>query len=274
MTAIDQYRVVGNPIAHSKSPQIHRLFAAQTGQAINYKALCAPLDGFAGSMDEFFADLGCGANITVPFKLEAMAYADQLSERASRAGAVNTLVRREDGSIFGDNTDGIGMVRDIRQRLGWTIGAARVLILGAGGAVRGVLAPLLAEAPAEVYIANRTVAKAAQLADAFADLGPVRAGGFGDIEPGYDLIINGTAASLAGELPPLPAGLGAGAHCYDMMYGAKPTVFMQWGQQQGAAASADGLGMLVEQAAESFYIWRDQRPDTAPVMAALRAELI
>jgi shikimate dehydrogenase len=270
----DSYAVFGNPIAHSRSPEIHTSFARQTGQDMSYRRQLVASDGFEAAAEDFFNRGGRGLNVTVPFKLEAFAYADTLTPRARRAGAVNTLVRQPDGGILGDNTDGVGLVRDITHNLGWTIRGRRVLILGAGGAVRGVLEPLLAEGPAELVIANRTPAKAEELAELFADLGPVAGCGFDRLAGRrFELVINGTSASLAGDLPPLPEGLvGAGCHCYDMMYGDGPTVFMAWARGCGAEA-ADGLGMLVEQAAESFLLWRGTRPETGPVIAGLRAAL-
>lgn len=269
----DRYAVFGNPVAHSRSPDIHARFAAATGQDLVYHRQLVPLDGFAAAARDFFAAGGQGLNVTVPFKEEAFAFAETLSPRARRAGAVNTLALR-DGGVLGDNTDGVGLVRDIRVNLGWTVAAQRVLVLGAGGAVRGVLAPLLAEGPARLVIANRTVARAVELATAFADLGSIVGGGFDELHgQAFDLVINATSASLAGHLPPLPEGLLApGARCYDMMYGSEPTVFLGWASNRGAMVS-DGLGMLVEQAAEAFLLWRGIRPETAPVVAWLRASL-
>jgi shikimate dehydrogenase len=210
----------------------------------------------------------------VPFKLEAYELADQLTARAQRAGAVNTLAMQPDGSILGDNTDGIGMVHDMHN-LGWELGGKRILILGAGGAVRGVLQPLLAEQPAQLVIANRTYAKAEELVQLFQDLGDVQAKTYEQLEgERFDLVINGTSASLSGDLPPLPANLlNPGACCYDMMYGAEPTVFMHWAQECGAVRIADGLGMLVGQAAEAFYLWRQIRPEVVPVITSLRRQL-
>ncbi len=269
-TDLDRYAVIGNPIAHSKSPHIHAMFAEQTGQAMRYERILAPLDGFRDAVLDFRDDGGHGLNVTVPFKLEACVLADRLSDRARRAGAVNTLIFRPDGSIEGDNTDGAGLVRDLLGA-GIGLGNRRILLLGAGGAVRGVLAPLLAEKPAALVIANRTADKAIALAHDFADLGPVEGCGFDDL-PGqrFDLVINGTSASLTGELPPLPDDLlTAGGDAYDMAYGSEPTPFQRWAQAHGARHALDGLGMLVEQAAESFWLWRGVRPDTAPVRQAL-----
>jgi shikimate dehydrogenase len=275
MTMIDRYAVVGNPVKHSKSPQIHAAFASQTGQQLRYRAMQVAEGEFAAVVSRFFADGGCGLNVTVPFKREAYDFADELSSRAQQAGAVNTLSQDAAGRIAGDNTDGVGLVKDMRVNLGWTIAARRVLVLGAGGAVRGVLAPLLAERPAQLLVVNRTASKAAQLAQDFAALGPIAGAGFEGLEnQQFDLVINGTSASLSGELPPLTDTLlTERSCCYDMMYGAEPTMFTRWAAQNTAWAVADGLGMLVEQAAESFYIWRHLRPKTGPVIADLRLAL-
>ncbi|MDM7322852.1 MAG: shikimate dehydrogenase [Gammaproteobacteria bacterium] len=268
---LDRYAVIGNPIAHSQSPRIHALFAAQSGQAMTYERILAPLDGFREAVLRFRAEGGRGMNVTVPFKLQAAELCDTLSERAARAGAVNTLIFHPDGTIEGDNTDGAGLVRDLLGH-GVRIEDQRVLILGAGGAVRGVLAPLLAERPRELVIANRTADKARQLAADFADLGPVRGCGLEALMGSFDLIINGTSASLSGERPPLADDLLAkGAVAYDMAYGQEPTPFQCWAQAHGARLALDGLGMLVEQAAESFYRWRGVRPDTVPVRQTLNA---
>ncbi|HZJ96024.1 MAG TPA: shikimate dehydrogenase [Thiopseudomonas sp.] len=267
------YGVFGNPIAHSKSPLIHSLFAKQTEQHISYEPLLAPLDGFAASVTEFFKT-GSGANVTVPFKEEAFALADLLSERAQRAKAVNTLKKLEDGRLLGDNTDGAGLVNDLLNNH-VQLTDKKILILGAGGAVRGVLEPLLAHNPAEVCIVNRTVERAEQLASEFLDLGPMTACGYDWIDAPVDIIINGTSASLSGDLPPLADSLikAGDTICYDMMYGKQTTVFNQWAQQQGAALTLDGLGMLVEQAAEAFYVWTGLRPDSAAVLKQLRQQL-
>ena len=272
---VDQYRVYGNPIAQSKSPAIHQQFAEQTDEALNYEKQLVAETAFSETAEQFFAEGGCGLNITVPFKLDAFEFAHQLTERAQTAGAVNTLKRLDDGTILGDNTDGQGLVSDITDHLGWSLADKNVLILGAGGAVRGVLQPLLAQSPARVVIANRTVAKALSLVKEFRRFGKVQACGFKDLDgQQFDVIINGTSASLAGDLPPLPENLLAQhACCYDMMYGAEPTVFMQWAEQQGANNIADGLGMLVGQAAESFHLWRNKKPDVASVIESLRKQL-
>jgi shikimate dehydrogenase len=266
----DRYVVIGNPIAHSKSPQIHARFAQQTGEDIRYEHLLAPHDGFAASVHAFIAAGGRGANVTVPFKLDAFALAGERSARADAAGAVNTLMF-ENGRIIGDNTDGVGLVRDIMVNAGVPIAGRRVLLLGAGGAARGVILPLLAESPAELTVANRTVANAEKLLTQFAHPA-LKASGFEALAGAFDIVINATSASLTAELPPVPASaFSSQTFAYDMMYGAQPTVFMQQALAHGAAAR-DGLGMLVEQAAESFFLWRAVRPDTRPVYDWLRAQ--
>ncbi len=268
----DRYAVMGNPVDHSKSPEIHHMFARQTGEAIQYDRILVPLDGFEAAVRDFFADGGRGLNITVPFKEQAWALADRRAPRAERAGAVNTLYMA-DGELVGDNTDGTGLVRDLRVSHGVALAGRRVLLLGAGGAVRGLLPVLQGEAPAEVVIANRTVARAEALVELFADGGRLSGVAFDALRGPFDVVINGTSAGLSGELPPLPADLLAeGAACYDMVYGDGPTVFERWAQAHGAAVALDGLGMLVEQAAESFLLWRGVRPETAPVIAALRGD--
>ncbi|AXS81158.1 shikimate dehydrogenase [Dechloromonas sp. HYN0024] len=270
----DLYCVFGNPIAHSKSPAIHAAFSTGSGQDMRYEARLAPVDGFRQAVADFVADGGKGANVTVPFKEEAFRLATRLSERAARAGAVNTLAFRG-GEIFGDNTDGAGMVRDITHNLGYSLSGKRILLLGAGGASRGVIAPLLAENPASLFIANRSAGKAVGLAEAFADVAPVDAGNFADIAgKSFDVVINATSASLSGESLNLPQGIFApGSLAYDMMYGKGETAFLAVAREQGAAQRADGLGMLVEQAAEAFLVWRGVRPEAAPVLADLRTKL-
>lgn len=270
----DLYAVMGNPINHSKSPQIHSAFAEQTEQDLIYSAILVPLEKFKEEADNFFRN-GRGLNVTVPFKEDAWQYADTYSSRALRAGAVNTLIKKEDGSIHADNTDGIGMVRDITVNNSCDIAGKRVLVLGAGGAVRGILEPVLEEKPLEVVIANRTVSKAEDLAKDFSDLGKITGCGFDQVEGQFDLIINGTSASLSGELPPVPeAVVHQETTCYDMMYGAELTVFNQWAKGLNAKATLDGLGMLVEQAAESFNIWRAIRPESTPVIDSIRESLL
>lgn len=270
----DQYAVFGNPINHSKSPHIHRQFAEQTGQDMHYAKQLVDTHAFAKSAETFFMQGGKGLNITVPFKLDAFDFAQNLTPRAQCAGAVNTLMIQSDGSVLGDNTDGIGMVHDMHN-LGWELSNKRILVVGAGGAVRGILQPLLAEHPQHVVIANRTFAKAEELEKKFHDLGNIKAYSFEQlIGEQFDVVINGTSASLQGDLPPLPDNiLSNNACCYDMMYGSEPTVFMQWAKQQGAIHIADGLGMLIGQAAETFYLWRHIRPEVMPVINAMRRQL-
>jgi len=277
----DRYAVIGNPVAHSKSPFIHARFAEQTGEPIEYDRMLAPLDGFAAQVREFIAAGGRGINVTVPFKLEAYALAERLSPRAAAAGAVNTLRFDADG-IYGDNTDGFGLVRDIEVNLGVSLRGARVLLLGAGGAARGVVSPMLERAPHSIAIVNRTAAKAealvAQFAQAAHDAACGLTGGgpqaaLAALAGAYDVIVNATAGSLDAALPECDdRAFGTQTLAYDMMYGAQPTVFMQHAAKLGARA-ADGLGMLVEQAAESFHVWRGVRPDGAPVLAELRKQL-
>lgn len=267
----DNYCVFGNPIGHSKSPVIHTAFAHQTGEDIAYATRLAPRDGFAESVADFIAAGGCGANVTIPFKEEAFRLANRLSPRAELAGAVNTLTFSSDG-IVGDNTDGAGLVRDITINLDTPITGKRILLLGAGGAARGAIGPLLDAHPATLVIANRTASKALALAEHFAAFGKVSGGAFSALSGQvFDIVINATSASLGGELPPLPAGLFApGSLAYEMMYGRGDTPFLLYAREEGAARLSDGLGMLVEQAAEAFYLWRGVRPDAAPVMALLR----
>ncbi len=272
MTGKDRYAVFGNPIKHSKSPEIHAMFAEQCAQPMVYRAVKVDLDGFARAASRFFNDGGSGLNVTVPFKRESFEFAERVSARARRAGAVNTLSRAADGAIEGDNTDGIGLIRDLIANLGWTVRGLRVLLLGAGGAARGVLEPLLRERPKELLIVNRNGARATQLAREFSDIGPLRGGAYDLIgKQKFDLVINATSAGLTGAAPELPGDLlTERSCCYDMVYGAEPTPFMRWSAHHAAWAVADGLGMLVEQAAESFYIWRNARPATGPVISHLR----
>jgi shikimate dehydrogenase len=271
-TQPDRYAVVGNPIAHTKSPRIHRLFAEQTGQNLSYTAILAEPGHFHRALREFIATGGKGLNITVPFKQDAWEAASRLSPRARRAQAVNTLVIEEGGTTFGDNTDGIGLIRDLSDNQGIAIVGRRVLLLGAGGAGRGVLGPLLEQRPELLVIANRNASKAVGLAAEFGDLGTVRGCGLEALAGHqFDLIINATSAGLRGEVVPLPRGvLVRAGTCYDMTYGEAPTAFVRWGLEHGAGISLDGLGMLVEQAAESFYLWRGVRPASAPVIEWLR----
>lgn len=274
---MDRYGVFGHPVAHSKSPLIHRLFAAQTGQRLSYEALLAPLEDFAGFARAFFVQ-GKGANVTLPFKEQAFELADELTERARRAGAVNTLKQLADGRLLGDNTDGAGLVRDLVANLQCPLAGRRVLLLGAGGAARGALLPLLQAGPASLTLANRTEAKAHALTDAFRQYTAgtsLHASTFAGLAgQQFDVVINATSASLAAEAPPLPAGIYApDALAYDMMYGSSETAYLRAAREAGVKHLADGLGMLVEQAAESFALWRGVRPHTAPVLAELRREL-
>lgn len=269
----DLYAVFGNPVAHSRSPQIHALFAEQTGEDIHYERVLAPLKDFPGAVRQFLHDGGRGFNVTVPFKEEAWRLTRRRTPRAEQAGAVNTVIVGTDGFLTGDNTDGVGLVRDITRNLGWPLRDQRVLVVGAGGAVRGALGPLLAEQPRLLVVANRTAEKAQALGTRFGGDGVIEGGGFdalADAHP-FDIVINGSSASLAGELPPVPpTAIDGSTRCYDMMYGKAETVFNRWAREHGAGACADGLGMLVEQAAEAFHVWRGVLPETAPVIAALR----
>lgn len=266
----DLYAVIGNPIAHSKSPLIHTEFARQTGQDMHYETILAPMDGFAEAVAAFRQRGGKGMNVTVPFKLDAWKIAAQLTPRAAAAQAVNTL-KFDGDAILGDNTDGAGLVRDIEINLGFAIAGKRILLMGAGGAVRGVMLPLLQHQPQMLAIANRTPQKAHDLQQQFSSRGNVMAGAYADFaDKKFDIVINATSASLSGKLPPLPPGVfTAKSLAYDMVYGKELTPFLQFAQQQGATHLADGTGMLVEQAAESFFLWRGVRPDTAPVIAKL-----
>ncbi len=270
----DRYAVIGNPVAHSKSPLIHAAFAQETGQDLSYGRILGTPDGFEDEVRGFFAEGGRGLNVTVPFKERAWALVDERSLRAETAGSVNTLIARPGGRLRGDNTDGVGLVRDLGINHGFPFVGSRVLLLGAGGAARGVLRPLLEMGLAELVIANRTASKALDLACLAADLGPVLGCGLTDLaviaNGGFDLIVNATSAGLGGEVPSLPDDcLRPGGWTYDMLYGDQPTPFCRWGRRRGAARVLDGLGMLVEQAAESFWLWRGLRPSTAPVIEKL-----
>lgn len=310
----DRYAVIGNPIEHSKSPRIHAAFAVQTGEPIEYGRILGNLEDFAGDVRRFVAEGGRGLNITVPFKTEAFELLDDLSVHARAAGAVNTLIVRDGGLLRGDNTDGIGLIRDLTVNHGLALSGKRVLLLGAGGAARGVLRPLLEAGPAALVIANRTASKAEALASELSDQHDVQPRTEGGIEPlprtisgaanarpggsantgtpasserlsttiigcgldalrgqRFDLIINATSTGLTGAIPALPDDcLAAGGWTYDMLYADEPTPFCRWGQVQGAERALDGLGMLVEQAAESFHLWRGLRPETEAVIATLR----
>lgn len=273
----DRYAVVGNPVAHSQSPFIHAEFARQTGQALSYDRVLVPLDGFARAMREF-ADSGArGCNVTVPFKFEVPALAARLSPRATLAQAANTL-RFDAGGWFADNTDGIGLVRDIEQHEGVRLAGRRLLLVGAGGAAAGVLGPLIEAGPAELVVANRTASRAEELVErhrtAAAGHGVrLAAAPLSDPGRGFDVIVNASSSSLQGGAPPVPASvLAPGSLAVDLMYGQAAEAFLAWARAHGARG-CDGLGMLVEQAAEAFSLWRGVRPHTAPVLAALRRRL-
>jgi shikimate dehydrogenase len=268
---VDRYAVIGNPVSHSLSPAIHARFARAMGEAIEYAPLMAPLDGFAATAERFFAQGGCGANVTLPFKLDAFRFAAQASERARLAGAANFLALRG-GAIEADNTDGVGLVADLRGNLALALAASRILVIGAGGAARGVIAPLLAERPRRLVIANRTPERARELAARFAALGALEAASLDAIpDEEFDLVLNATSTSTHGEALALPAHvLKPGALAYDMAYGAGARAFLDHARTRGARTS-DGLGMLVEQAAESYLLWRGKRPATAAILAELRS---
>jgi shikimate dehydrogenase len=270
---MDRYAVIGNPVEHSMSPRIHAWFAERTGQSLEYGRLLAPLDGFAATASQFFAEGGRGLNVTVPFKGEAAAWVDELDPLARVAGAVNTI-KMEDGRRLGFNTDGIGIVRDLESNFGQRLDGGRILLVGAGGAAAGVVGPLLETGPAELVIANRTLARAEEIIERFpqaAAAGRLRTASLAALGGGFDVVINGTSAGLSGGVPSIDPSVVAGAFCYDMIYG-QSTAFCAWASANGARAAVDGIGMLVEQAAEAFRIWRGVRPETAPLLALLRAE--
>ncbi len=266
----DRYGVMGYPVSHSRSPVIHRLFATQTDQNLQYELLQVPPEKLESAIEQFKRTGGKGLNVTLPHKSEVAKLVDQLSERAEVAGAVNTLLFREAG-LFGDNTDGIGLIRDLSDNLEFELDGAEVLILGAGGSTRGIVQPLLAAGVQSLTIANRTRSKADALAQHFSAFGAVSACRFGDVREGnYDLVINATSAGVKGEAPPYPASAVTDLTvCYDLSYGLKKTPFAEWAAAAGAARSVMGWGMLVEQAAESFFLWRNVRPDTAEVLKQL-----
>ncbi|HVC30822.1 MAG TPA: shikimate dehydrogenase [Steroidobacteraceae bacterium] len=270
---VDSYGLVGHPVAHSLSPFIHAMFARQMGQAMSYRLFDFAPEELDERITAFFAQGGRGLNITLPYKVTAAARADELTTRARHAGAVNTLALREDGSILGDNTDGVGLTQDLCVNQRVVVTRRRVLIIGAGGAARGVIAPLLGLEPERVVIANRTADRARALAAAFAQLGNVEGAGFRYVAGGaFDLVINATSASLTGEIPDVPvAVIGPETFCYDMAYGKGDTPFVRWCMELGCRTAVSGWGMLVEQAAESFRLWRGVRPITGPVLSALSA---
>ena len=273
-----RFAVMGNPVAHSRSPQIHHLFAQQFDIAIDYERIQVDVGGFDQAVSHFAAHGGAGLNITLPYKIEAWRFCrhgeNTISDRARQAQAVNTLRFEENGCVFGDNTDGAGLVADLQNNLGFSIAGRSILMIGAGGAVRGVMGALLQHRPHLIVIANRTADKAREIGKKFGDASEVTIRGGGleqSSERVFDLIVNGSAASLERQMPDLSEKcIAENTLVYDMMYGAQPTLFMNWARAHGAAAAHDGLGMLVEQAAESFYLWHDRRPDSAPVISALR----
>ena len=267
----DHYAVIGNPISHSKSPLIHTEFAKQTEQDLDYITREIPLDDLASGLNKLQAEGFKGINITVPFKEQAWQIVSNKSEHATRAGAINTIVFNDDGSLYGDNTDGIGLCRDLVDNHKIELKGKRILLLGAGGAARGVIEPLLTYQPAELVIANRTDSKAEDLAQLYNDFGNIVGGGFNDLTGSFDVIINATAASLQGKVPPLPDDiLTDNASCYDMMYSDTDTAFITWAKEHGAIKTIDGLGMLIEQAAEAFRLWRSVKPETRSTIKLLR----
>jgi shikimate dehydrogenase len=272
--AIDQYAVFGHPIAHSQSPLIHRLFAEQTGQLMEYKAIDVPAESFKHSLTDYLNRNGRGLNCTVPLKELAFQQVDQLTERAKIGRAVNTIIVQDDGTLLGDNTDGIGLVTDLTRNHQITLRNARILILGAGGAARGIIQPIIEQSPCDLYIANRTVSKAQNLAEEFSNIFPVQACGYDNLAGmEFDIVLNATSASLSNQLPPLPDKLVSHPGCcYDLAYGNEDTAFVKWAKKQQVSLCLDGLGMLVEQAAEAFYQWRQLRPETQTVISQLEAQ--
>lgn len=268
-----RYAVVGRPIAHSRSPEIHSLFADQTGENIRYDKILAGKDGFLSAAEAFFKAGGKGLNVTLPFKADACKFVDRLTDLARRAGAVNTIMQQADGGYLGANTDGIGLLRDLKKRLRLQLSDRKILILGAGGATRGIVEPLLQEAPGELLIANRTPANATGIAERFRASGEIRGCGLSRIPAGhYDLVIHATSATLHGadECDFPTEVIGPRTYCYDLVYGDHDTPFMRWSRRHGAVNVFDGFGMLLEQAAEAFYLWRGKRPDTAMAYRYLR----
>ena len=269
----DRYGLMGHPVGHSWSPFIHGMFARQSGASLSYKLYDVPADKFRAAALEFFTSGGRGLNVTVPHKRAAAELVNRMTGRAERAGAVNTIVMQSGNELLGDNTDGAGLIADLVTNLGYELADRSVLVLGAGGATRGIVAPLLQSGAASLVIANRTAERAVELASEFADLGVVSGCGFAQIDPEpVDLLINATSASLQGEVPPIPPEvIGPRTLCYDMAYGKGDTSFTLWASANGASLAQKGWGMLVEQAAESFNLWRGIRPDTKPVLEALLA---
>lgn len=271
MSDPDKYAVIGHPIAHSKSPVIHQLFAEQTGENIVYEAIDVPPDELNVAITRFMALGGRGLNVTVPHKQAVFDLLDTCSERAELAGAVNTIMRLDDGSLKGDNTDGIGLVRDLENNLGLNLAEMEILVLGAGGAARGILPPLAELRPDELMVANRTLERAREVANDFADIGRIKPRAYDELdETPFALVINATSAGLEGEVPPFPASIvGPDTVCYDLSYSMRDTPFIAWAKEHGCQRAYQGWGMLVEQAAESFWLWRDVRPETASVRQAL-----
>jgi len=270
---MDRYAVFGQPIAHSKSPMIHNCFSEQTNQQLEYSKQEVSAEAFDDALTQFFASGGKGLNCTVPLKELAWQRADKRSERAELSQAVNTLMLLDDGTLYGDNTDGAGLVRDLTVNHHIPLKGQKILLLGAGGASRGILGPLLDQNPHSIMVANRTVERAVKLVANFQDKGVVESCGFSELAgKQFDLILNATAASLTGDLPPLPKGiLKPEGYCYDLAYGAEKTAFVRWGEAQGAKLSLDGVGMLAEQAAEAFELWRGVKPETGVVIGQLEA---
>lgn len=270
---IDRYVVFGNPIAQSKSPFIHTLFARQTNQSLTYTTACPPKDGFKQAAIQFFSEGGKGCNVTAPFKEDAYQFANRLTERAKLAGAVNTLKKLDDGEIIGDNTDGEGLVQDLLQHQVQLEGA-RILLIGAGGAARGVIKPLMDQNPAEIVITNRTFSKAEQLADMFGSYGTIKAIEMNQVDEPFDVIINSSSSGLSGELPAISSAIfSPQSAVYDMVYGSGKTMFNQWASENSTQTTYDGLGMLVGQAAESFMLWRGLRPGSRQILRELRKNL-
>lgn len=284
----DHYAVIGNPISHSKSPLIHSEFAKQTKQDLDYIAREIPLDDLANGLKQLQAEGFKGINITVPFKEQAWQIVSNKSAHASRAGAINTILFNDDGTLYGDNTDGIGLCRDLVDNHHIELIGKRILLLGAGGAARGVILPLLEYKPSHIFIANRTAEKATVLADQFFNYSLskvvkeapefstkllIQGGGFDELTGSFDVIINATSASLQGEVPPLPSNiLNENACCYDMMYSNTDTAFIAWAKEHGASKTIDGLGMLAEQAAEAFRLWRGVKPETKTIIDLIRSQ--
>ena len=267
MAGCDRYALFGHPVSQSRSPDIHHAFAAQTDENLRYELIDVEPHDFETRLRAFFDAGGLGANVTLPHKLAAFDAADHVSSDAYRAGAVNTLALLEDGSLFGDNTDGAGLLRDLTVNHGLKIEGRRILLVGAGGAARGAIGPLMDEGPAELVVANRHPGKAMLLAQLFTETGNVRGMSLASAHGPFDLVINATSASLHDEVPALsPDTLGVESFAYDMVYADAPTAFLKWAREQRIAGSADGWGMMVEQAAESFFIWRGVRPDTTALL--------